>query len=36
MEPLKASVFVRQNLETVWESFTQPEHITQWYAANDS
>ncbi len=31
---IEVSVTVNQNLETVWNNFTRPEHITQWNSAS--
>jgi uncharacterized protein YndB with AHSA1/START domain len=35
MKTITVSTLVKASVEKVWECWTQPEHITQWYHASD-
>jgi uncharacterized protein YndB with AHSA1/START domain len=35
MNPITVSTTVNQTLETTWNAYTQPEHITAWNFASD-
>jgi uncharacterized protein YndB with AHSA1/START domain len=34
--PITISVPIHADIDTVWEAYSTPEHIKNWYAASDA